>query len=348
MEIKRVLEQLIDKKDLTQKQARDLMELMIGGQVPASHMAALLIALRMKGETTEEIVGLVQGMRSHMTTLRTNGVVIDTCGTGGDGSGTFNISTAVALVVAGARFADGSSRRTGVRVAKHGNRAASSKCGSADVLETLGVHVMLTAEQAATVLEKVGMVFLLAPLYHAATKHIAMVRKELGVRTVFNFLGPLANPAGVTRQLIGVPNKEIAKKLAKAAAKLGYKHLLMVTSADGLDEISLFGKTHGFVVKGKTVKEITIDPKKLGFKKATTSRLQGGDTKANAAIIKSILSGEQGSKRDVVVLNSAYALVVSGKVKTVKQGITLAEKSIDTGSAEHVLKNLIKETKKYA
>lgn len=338
MELKQTLEQLIDKKDLTQQQARDLMELMITGELPASQLAAILVALRMKGEAPDEIVGFVTGMRSHMIPLVTKGLVIDTCGTGGDRSGTFNISTTVALVVAGA----------GVVVAKHGNRAASSKCGSADVLEALGVHIMLSKEQAEKVLTTVGMVFLLAPLYHAATKHIAMVRKELGVRTVFNYLGPLANPARATKQLIGVPNIVIAKKLAQAATQLGYKHLLIVTGGDGLDEISLDKKTHGFVVKGKTMKAITIDPQKLGFKKATTKQLQGGDVKANTAIIKTILSGEIGPKRDIVVLNSAYALFVSGKAKTVKEGIQLAEESIDNGSAKKILEQLIQETKKYA
>lgn len=340
------LEQLIDKKDLTQRQARDLMELMITGELPASQLAAILVALRMKGETPNEIVGFVTGMRSHMTPLVTKGLVIDTCGTGGDRSGTFNISTTVALVVAGA----------GVVVAKHGNRAASSQCGSADVLEALGVHIMLSKEQAEKVLIKVGVVFLLAPLYHAATKHIAQVRKELGVRTVFNYLGPLANPALAKHQLIGVPNKEIAQKLAQAATQLGYKHLLIVTSADGLDEISLDKKTYGFVVKGKTIKTITIDPQKLGFKRASVAKLRGGDAEPgtgrhpaeqNAKIIRSILSGEKSAKRDIVVLNSAYALQVCGKAKTVKEGIQLAEESIDNGSAKKILEQLIQETKKY-
>lgn len=337
MDIKILLEKLINKQDLTQKEARGLMELMISGELPASQLAAILVAMRMKGETPDEIVGLVTGMRSHMTPLVTNGLVIDTCGTGGDKSGTFNISTTVALVVAGA----------GVSVAKHGNRAASSQCGSADVLEALGVHIMLSKEQAEKVLTTVGMVFLLAPIYHAATKHIALVRKELGVRTVFNYLGPLANPARATRQLIGVPNKEIAKKLAKAATQLGYKNLLIVTSSDGLDEISLDKKTHGFLVKGKTIQKIIIDPQKLGFKKAATKQLQGGSAEQNAKIIRSILSGEKSAKRDVVVLNSAYALLVSGKAKTVKEGIKLAEQSLDMGSAEQTLKDLIKETQEY-
>lgn len=338
MDTKKLLNKLLDKKDLNQKELGFLLDEVVGGFMNPFEVAAFLVGLRVKGETVEEIAGLIKAMRGYMLSVKSKGVVVDTCGTGGDGSNTFNISTAAAFVVAGA----------GVFVAKHGNRAASSKCGSADVLEVLGVHIMLTPQQAEKVLEKIGMVFLFAPLYHPATKNIVPIRKELGVRTVFNFLGPFLNPAGVKRQVIGVPNIAIAKKLAQVAKKLGYAHLCMVSSKDGMDEVSTTAPTHLFEVKKNRVTSKVLTPQAFGIKRSSKKDLLGGTAKINAAIIVKILNGEKGPKRDIVIFNSAIVLYAAGKVKTIQEGIGMANKSIDTGSAKQTLQNLVKETKKYA
>lgn len=338
MEVKQLLNRLFDGKDLTPKEVEFLLEKIIAGEVTPSQIAGFLVALRTKGETVDEIVGLIHGMRKHMVKVSSKGRVIDTCGTGGDGVGAFNISTAVSFVVAAC----------GVKVAKHGNRAASSKCGSADVLEALGVNIMLTPTQAADVLKKTGIVFLFAPLYHPAMKQIAPIRKELGVRTVFNFLGPFLNPAGVKRQLIGVSDTAIAKKLVSVAAKLGYIHAFLISSKDGMDEISIATPTHISEVKGKKVTSKVITPSQFGMKKAPLSAIAGGDAARNSQILLKILEREKSAYRNIVVLNSAAALYVAGKAKTMKIGIALAQRAIDTGAAKRVLENLIKETKQYA
>ena len=264
--------------------------------------------------------------------------MLDIVGTGGDGAGTFNISTASSFVVAGC----------GVKVAKHGNRAASSKCGSADVLEALGVNINLAPKQAGKILEKVGMVFLFAPLYHPAMKNIAPVRRELGIRTVFNFLGPFLNPANTKIQLLGVPNIEIAEKLAKVASKLKFTHLMIITSLDGMDEITTTESSRVFEVNGSQIKSFIINPQKYGIKKAFKKELLGGDPKQNAGIIQDILEGKKGPKRDIVVLNSGAALYLGGKAKSISEGIKLAEKLIDSKAAKQVLEKLTAETQKYA
>lgn len=325
-----VLNKLVSKQDLTQKEAGEFLLGLMDGQVTSVQGAAILTALRVKGETVDEILGFINIMRQKMTKIKASKNAIDVCGTGGDGSSTFNISTAVALVVAGC----------GVPVAKHGNKAASSICGSADVLQALGAHIQLTADQAENVLKKVGMVFLFAPLFHPSMKQVALVRQELKIRTVFNFLGPFVSPAGVKRQLIGVPNKEIAEKMAEVGKHLGYKHLVIVTSVDGLDEVSVNAKTHVFEVKGKRIRKYSLDPQKFGFKKAKKSSFNGGDAAKNAAIIYDILSGKKGPKRDIILLNSAVALYVAGKVKSIREGILVASKSLDSGAAKHILENL--------
>lgn len=337
MDPKQLLNKIIERKDLSTKEAAFLLEEIIRGHLNASQIAAVLVALRTKGEAVDEITGFVQTMRMHMVTIAPRGSAIDIVGTGGDGSNTFNISTAASFVVAG----------TGVKVAKHGNRATSSTCGSADVLEALGVNLALTPAQAEVVLEKVGMVFLFAPLYHPAMKVIGPIRKELGIRTFFNFLGPFLNPAGVRRALIGVPNVTIAKTMAKVATRLGYDRLLLVSSADGMDEISTIGKTYLFDIQKQRVTKQTVSPGKFGLKKAGKKALQGGDAAQNAAIIINILSGRKGPAREVVVLNGAFAMVVSGKAKSVKEGIHLAKESIDSGSAKQVLEKLIEESRRY-
>lgn len=332
MEIQNLLNKLIDKKDLTKDETVFLMEEILQGKLTPVQISSIITALRMKEETVDEILGFITVMRRYMVKIRTNGLVIDTCGTGGDGKGTFNISTAVALVVAGA----------GVSVAKHGNRSASSLCGSADVLEALGVSINLPPGKAEEMLEKNKFTFLFAPLYHPAMKHVAPVRRELKIRTVFNFLGPFLSPAGVKRQIIGVTNIKLAEKLAKVASDLNCQHLMVVSSEDGLDEISLSAPTHIFEVKGKIVKKMFIDPKDYGFKKVSIDRIKGADAKTNAEIIKRILEGEQGPYQDIVLLNSAAALKVAGRVKNLKEGLLLAKKSIFYGKAKEVLRKVIK------
>lgn len=333
-----IVKKLTQKKNLTRKEARSLVLVMAEGSMPETEMKKALLALKEKGETTGEIAGFIDGMREKMVRMTSPVGTIDTCGTGGDGKQTFNISTAVAFVVAGA----------GVSVAKHGNRAASSKCGSADVLEALGVTIQLSPQQAETVLQNVGMVFLFAPLYHPAMKYIGPVRKALGVPTVFNLLGPFLNPAGVKRQLIGVSKKETAKKLSKVGKALDYQQLFLVSSKDGMDEVSIAASTDVFsVIKGK-IEKFTIDPSTFGLSHSSLNELLGGDARENAVIINEILSGKNGAKTDVVLLNSAVALLASGKIKTMKKGIEIARESIASGSAKNILQMLRKETQKYS
>jgi anthranilate phosphoribosyltransferase len=338
MELKHTLNKLLEKQDLTAEEIGAFLDGIINGKVNQSQTAAFLAALRVKGETVEEIAALIEGMRKHMIILPGIKNAIDTCGTGGDGAGTFNISTTVAFVAAGA----------GVNVVKHGNRAASSNCGSADVLEALGVNIMLKPEQAKSVIEKTGMVFLFAPLYHPAMKHIAQMRKELGVRTVFNYLGPFLNPAGVTRQLIGVPSPQLAEKLAHVAARLDYEHGIIVSGHTGMDEIDISAPTHVYEIKGKEITTKIVDPQQLGFKKVSAKDLQGGNAEENAQIISEVLDGKKDAHRAIVILNSAYVLYLSEKAKTITEGIMLAEESIDSGSAKRVLEKLIKESANYA
>lgn len=328
-----ILNKLIEKKDLTVKEAYLFLIDVMNGVITPTQTGAILTALRMKGESISEVRGFLQAMREKMLHIRAKDA-LDVVGTGGDGSGTFNISTASAFVAAGA----------GAKIAKHGNRAASSKCGSADVLEALGVNIQLTPEQAESVFEAAGIVFMFAPVYHASMKQVVAVRKELKVRTIFNILGPFANPAGTTRQLVGVPNLDIAKKMAKVGAMLGYAHLIIVTGEDGMDEISLSAKTRGFEVRGKSIRAFVIDPKKYGFKKSSKKEMLGGSAEENALIIKDILSGKKGAKRDIVVLNAAFGLYVAGIAKTPKEGIALAERSLNSGAGSEALERLIKHS----
>jgi anthranilate phosphoribosyltransferase len=332
-----ILNKLIQKKDLTTDEAKTFLIAVMKAQVSPVQIGAVLTALAMKGETEQETLGFIQAMREYMVTVSLPDA-IDVCGTGGDGSRSFNISTAVAFVVAAC----------GVPVAKHGNRAASSTCGSADVLEELGVKIDLTPTHIEQVYKKTGMVFLFAPLFHPATKQVAMVRKELKIRTIFNVLGPFLNPSKVTRQLIGVPNIGVAKKMIRVAKHLQYKHLLLVTSTDGMDEISLFAKSYVFSLKNKRLKQFVIDPKQYDFKKATKKDIEEGTLSENAKYIQDIFNGVKNAKRDIVVLNSAAVLYVADKVSHIESGIQLAQQAIDSGAAKKVLHNLIKETQKYA
>lgn len=313
-----------------------LMEEMLKGELPLSQIAAILTALSMKGEIVEEILGFITVMRKNMVKVKTKGTVIDTCGTGGDGKGTFNISTAAALVVAGA----------GIMVAKHGNRKASSLCGSADVLEELGIKINLTHKQAEEMLIKTKFVFLFAPLFHPLMKYVGMVRKELKIRTVFNLLGPFVSPAGVKRQIIGVPNLKIAKTLSQVALNLDYEKLFILHSRDGLDEISIYAPTDVFEVVGKKLRKFTITPQEYGIEYFRAGfSLKGGDAKANAEIIRDILKGKLGPERDAVLLNSAAALTVSGLTEKIGEGIERAKESIDKGYAKEVLGKVINYAK---
>ena len=324
----KILRQLTSHQNLSSYEAKKLLNDIAAGIVTPIQISAILTALSAKGETPAEISGFIQAMRQNMLTVSAP-KAIDVCGTGGDNSNTFNISTAVAFVVAGC----------GVKVAKHGNRAASSKCGSADVLETLGVNIQLSPSRAKQVLRTIGMVFLFAPLYHPAMKQVALVRKELGIPTIFNLLGPFANPAQVKHQLIGVSNLNSAQKLAQAAATLNYTRLVIVTSLDGLDEVSLNSKTTALIVEGTTVTLTVIDPTTYGFK---PGHIMGGNARTNANIIRQVLTGKTGPHRNVVVLNSAVALYAAKIVPNIKAGIPLAQKSIDSGQAKHVLEHLCK------
>lgn len=337
MNSKSLLEKLLNKLNLSAEEIHFFLGEFLAGNINEYQMTAFLIALRMKGETAGEITGLIRGMREHMIAFPEYPEAFDTCGTGGDATGTFNISTTVAFVIAGA----------GVPVIKHGNRAASSLCGSADVLSELGVNIMLSPVDAQKVFEEAGMVFLFAPLYHPAMKNIVPIRKALGTRTVFNFLGPFLNPARVKKQIIGVPNLEIAKTLAEVSTQLGYDHLLLVSGNSNMDEIDTTGPSTVYDIQGNVIVTEIIDPQKLGFKKVPLADIKGGDAVENARIIRSILTGEKGAKRDIVILNSAYALYVAGKVSDIKKGIALAEESIDSNAASMVFEKLVKESKKY-
>ncbi len=342
MTVNYYLNKFVQKQSLSQEEASDLLQILLHKETTPAQIGAILSALTIKGETTDEIAGFIGGMREKMITIQVPKGTIDVCGTGGDGKHTFNISTAASFVLAGG----------GVFVAKHGNRAASSLCGSADVLEALGVNIQLTVKQAEKVLQKTGFVFLFAPLYHGAFKEVGSVRKSLGFPTIFNYLGPFASPAQVRRQVIGVPNKQIAHILAVVAATLSYEHLFILTSEDGMDEASIFAPTHVFDIQGENIREYSIIPKQ--FSGSDISEIIGADAKTNAQIIEKVLQGEKSyfgklsmkAARDIVVLNSAVGFVVAGKAATIKKGIDLAKKSIDTGSALRVLTQVKKETNK--
>ncbi len=337
MDTTAILNNLVEKKDLTTDQIELFIYKLINGNINPIQGGAVLTALRMKGETVDEIVALIKTIRKNMVHVYID-QAIDVCGTGGDQIGSFNVSTVVSFVTVGA----------GIKVVKHGGRAVSSQSGSADVMEKLGVNIKLSSQQAELIFYKVGMVFLFAPLFHPAMKHVSAIRKELKIRTIFNILGPFTSPASVKRQLIGVPNLEIAKKLAKVGKELSYERLLIVTSEDEMDEISTYSKSFILEIKKNIIKKTVIDPQDFGFKKIDKKEILGGTAEINAQIIKNILSGMKGPQRDLVVFNSAFALYAAGAITDIKEGIKLAESSIDSGKAKLVLENLIEETQKYA
>lgn len=327
---------LIEGNNLSKKEAVFLLKKIIAGELNNSQTAAVLTALKIKGETAEEIAGFIETMRASMIKIRTP-KALDIVGTGGDGANSFNISTVSSFVAAG----------IGVPVAKHGNRAASGKCGSADVLEFLGVNINLRPDQAEKVFKKTGFVFLFAPFYHPAMKQVGPVRKELGFRTIFNLLGPFLNPASTKKQLLGVADFQTAQKMADVAAKLNFQHLLLVSGDDGMDEISTTGHTHIFEIKKNKLRLYKVTAPQFGIKPAKKEDLLGGGPEENAKILINILKGERGPKRDIVLLNSAAVFYLSGQVKNIKDGIKLAEKSLDEGLAMKALEKLIKETQIY-
>jgi anthranilate phosphoribosyltransferase len=316
---------------LTRDLARGAMEQILAGEATPAQIAALAVALRMKGEAPDEIAGMAEAMRGRVPPIRTRRApLLDTCGTGGDNAGTFNISTTVALVVASC----------GVAVAKHGNRAVSSRTGSADVLESLGVRLDLTPESAARSLDLLGITFLFAPNYHTALRHAAGPRREIGVRTVFNVLGPLTNPAGATRQLLGVYSDTLVRPVAEVLRQLGSERAWVVHGRDGLDELTVFAKSHVAALEDGRIHESELDPATLGLAHTERAGVAGGDAAANAQRVRAILGGEKGAARDIVVLNAAAALVVAGVAADLEPGVTRARQAIDSGAAAAKLEEM--------
>ncbi|MCH2279662.1 MAG: anthranilate phosphoribosyltransferase [Vicinamibacterales bacterium] len=327
-----LLDKLLKHHDLSSSEAAAAMEEIMAGRAAPAQIGGLLIGLAMKGERPDEIVGLARTMRANAVRLvSTRGEVFDTCGTGGDQSHTFNVSSVVALVLAGCD----------VTVAKHGNRAVSSRCGSADLFEALGVNVAAAPVQVERCLDAVGIGFFFAPTFHPSMRHAGPARKALGVRTAFNLLGPLTNPAGATRQLVGVPRPEHTELIARALALLGSERAWVVHGADGLDEISTTGHTKVSECWRGVVNTFYVHPAEHGMPRAEMRALQGGDASENAAITRSILSGATGPTRDVVVLNAAAALLVAERVRTLRDGIVLAAEAIDSGGASRKLDQLV-------
>ncbi len=345
------------RESLSREEARAVMSEVLIGQCTDAQIAALLVGLHMKGETVEEIVGFAEAIRAAATpiTLGSNSVLdssgtgrealVDTCGTGGDAAGTFNISTVTAFVVAGA----------GVRVAKHGNRSSTpkidgqnvtAKCGAADVMEALGVNIQIPPERISQCLQEVGIAFLFAPAIHSAAKYVAPARRETRLRTVFNLLGPLTNPAGASAQVVGVYALDLVDKLAEALSLLGTRRAFVVHGLDGLDEITITGPTRMAEVHDGTVRSYEIDPEEFGLSRAPLSSLSGGrDAAENARIVREILAGEKSPRRDVVLMNAAAALVVAGKASHMKDAVPIAAESIDSGRATQKLDALVKITR---
>ncbi len=327
-----VIKKLSENKNLTALECRDAIEQIMDGTATPAQTAAFLTALRLKGETTEEILGAALVMRDRVRPVRHHQkAVFDNCGTGGDGSGTFNISTTAAFVIAGC----------GVPVAKHGNRSISSRCGSADVLRQLGVEISLTPEQISECIDKIGIGFLFAPNLHPAMKAVAPVRKELGFRTIFNLVGPLTNPAFADHQLIGVFNGNYLRKIAEAARGLGIKRIMVAFNVNGIDEITTSGINEICFSENGSIESMELDPRQFGYKPCTIEDLKGGDSKENAAITLSVLNGHKGPKRDTVVLSSAVSLFISEKIDSIGEGIKMAEDCLDSGRALDKLQSLV-------
>jgi anthranilate phosphoribosyltransferase len=334
------------RESLSREESHEVMSDILAGKCTDAQIAAFLVALHMKGETVEEIVGFAQAIRGAATPLQVaqnqsldvsgteRDALVDTCGTGGDASGTFNISTATALAVAGA----------GVRVAKHGNRGVTSRCGSADVVEALGVKLTLPPARLAQCLEQVGIAFLFAPAMHSAMKYVQPARRELRLRTVFNLLGPLTNPANASAQVVGVYSEDLVEKLAEALLRLGLKRALVVHGCDGLDEITINGPTHIAEVRDGKIRVYDVVPEHFGLDRAPLDSIAGGDAVENAGIIRAILAGDRSPRRDVVLMNAAAALVAAGRADTIRDAVPIAAYSVDSGDARGKLELLVQFT----
>jgi anthranilate phosphoribosyltransferase len=321
----------LEGRALSRAQARAALSAIADGEGTPAQLAAFLAALKVRGETYDELVGFAEVMRARLVKVEIRRQpLVDTCGTGGDGLGTFNISTTAAFVAAGA----------GAAVAKHGNRGVSSKSGSADVLEALGVNTQLSAAQAARCVEKAGIGFLFAPAYHPAMKALAPIRRELGVRTVFNALGPMCNPAGARHQVMGVYAEELLEPAARALGELGARRALVVRSEDGLDELSIGAPTRVVDWNGRRLMRYSVDARALGIRRAPMKALRGGDARRNAAIAEEVLSGRKGPRRDVVALNAAAALLAAGVASSFKDGLERAAAALDAGLAYAALDRL--------
>ena len=330
--ITELTQKMIDRVDLTEQEARSAMEEIMAGHATDAQIAAFLVALRMKGETAPELIGFARVMRERAERFWEGDAlpVLDTAGTGGDRSGTFNISTAAAFVAAAA----------GVRVAKHGNRSATSKCGSADVMEALGIDIQMPIDRLRTAISEVGIGFLFAQRFHTSMKHVMPTRTQLKVRTVFNILGPLANPASACFQVVGVSAPEIMELMGNTLLGLGLRHAFVVHGANGMDEVSIASRTYVVELRDGELRQFIMSPEDFGITPAKIEAILGGDAAENAKIVESIFRGEPGARRDVVLLNSAPALVAGGAAKTWKEGIRLAAESIDSGAALKKLEEL--------
>lgn len=335
--ISQAIIKLSKKEDLSFDEAESVMNEIMDGKTSAVQTAAYLAELAMKGETIDEITASAKAMREHALSLKTGYDVLEIVGTGGDGSNSFNISTTSSLVIASA----------GVKVAKHGNRAASSKSGAADVLEALGVNISLTPESCKTLMDNIGICFLFAQKYHSAMKYVAPVRKELGIRTIFNILGPLTNPAGANIQLMGVYSEDLVVPLANVLKKLGVKRGLVVYGRNKIDEISVSADTAVAEIANGEIKSYTISPEMFGYKKHEASSVTGGNPAENAKITLSILNGEErGAKREAVAMNAGAALYIAGKANSIEEGVRMAENLIDSGKALDTLNAFIEESNK--
>jgi anthranilate phosphoribosyltransferase len=336
--IKESIAELVDGKSLSEEEAAAVMDEIMSGEATPAQFGAFVTALRLKGETVDEIAGMARVMREKALRVTVAGPLLDTCGTGGDHQGTFNVSTAAAFVCAGA----------GLRVAKHGNRAMTSRCGSADVLEALGARIDLTPQQVAECLERTGIGFMFAPAFHPAMKFAAGPRREIGVRTVFNILGPLTNPAGATAQVLGVAEPALAEKMAQVLGRLGCEHALVVHGEDGFDEVSISAPTQVWELTGGGLRRYRVEPAALGLAHADASAVRGGSPEENAAALRRVLSGERGALRDFTLLNAAAGLVAGDRAASVSEGIALAAEVIDGGASREALERFVSVSSSFA
>jgi anthranilate phosphoribosyltransferase len=335
--IRQAIAALAEGRSLTEAEAAAVMEEIMSGEATPAQFGAFVTALRLKGETVDEIAGMARVMREKARRVHVEGVLLDTCGTGGDARGTFNVSTAAAFVAAGA----------GARVAKHGNRAMTSRCGSADVLEALGARIDLSPEQVKACLEETGVGFMFAPSFHPAMKFAAGPRREIGVRTVFNILGPLTNPAGAACQVLGVADPSLAETMALVLARLGSRRALVVHGRDGLDEMSISGPTLVCELAGGRVRQYEVMPQEVGLALSDAASVAGGTPEENAAALREVLAGRPGPQRDIVLLNAAAGLVALERAAALAEGVALAADAIDSGAARERLERFVAVTNSF-